>query len=73
MADAKLTLNVVVTLKDEPDITAQDKETNIKQLLEEKVNSVVGVYDYGITINGTLASTESSTVNIAASKPDYEG
>lgn len=74
MADteqATLTLTLTVTVKPEPNISVEDKEVNIKQVLSDQAHSIFQGYDWGIAVAGTLESSLTATENIDDSKPDY--
>lgn len=72
MDQETLTVSYTVVVKPEPSLSAQDKEAAVKQTLQDVAIMVCNMYDYGISVEGTVASTASETANVDESKPDYE-
>ncbi|HJQ07995.1 MAG TPA: hypothetical protein VJ836_00775 [Candidatus Saccharimonadales bacterium] len=68
---ATLTVSYTVTLKAEPDITASDKEVTIKQQIIDQAAALVGNYDWGIAVDGTVESSLTETILLNNAKPDY--
>jgi hypothetical protein len=72
MEEETLTLTLTLVLHPEPNLSAQDKEAFMRGAVLDHVGTFVANYDWGITVDGTLESTNADTVLIADSKPDYE-
>jgi hypothetical protein len=72
MADqTTITVALTLVLKPEANITLEDKEAFVKQVLIDQANSVSITYDYGITVQGSVASDLTGTTVINLEKPDY--
>ena len=71
MAETTITVAYTVTVKDEPDITAADKEAAIKQDILDQSAALASRYDWGISVVGSLTSDLTGTADINQVKPDY--
>lgn len=79
MQETRLTLELTVVMKPEAmetenGVTAEQKEAQTKQLIQDQVATIARNYDWGIAVTGTLESDVegSDPVEFNDVKPDYE-
>jgi hypothetical protein len=71
MEETTITVSYTVTLKPEPNVTAEDKDIQITQMIKDQAASIARQYDWGVAVSGEATSAITGNFVLSETKPDY--